>query len=756
MPASPEVPALPRGVEQPDGARLVQVFEQAPVAVVVVRGRVAADLVFELANPRYLEMLPPGRVPVGRRIADVLPELSGELLAALQGVLDTGQPFVANDYPLPLDRDGDGMLEEYYFSFVYHPLVEPDGTVGGVVGVGTEVTDTVRARLRAEESERRFRETADAAPVLIWTAGTDARCDWFNQPWLDFTGRPMEAELGNGWAERVHPDDFDRCLGIYLGAFHARRPFTMEYRLQRHDGAYRWLLDNAVPRFAKDGTSGGTGDGASDRTFVGYIGTCVDITDQRSAREEAEAASAQLQEQALELELANERLVATAAELEERTADAERAREAAERAAARTALLQILTDALSRALSREDVAAVVLERVASAFGAHLGVLALLTPEGDRLAVAAAERLRRDTWQAWQTFSLDAPVPLAEAARERRTIALPTFEAIAMHAPAVAEMCRDYGTHAMCVVPVIATGGETLGALGLSFPASRPFDPETLALLDTLARQAAQALERAQLFEATQVARVDAERHRAEAEAANAAKSLFLSTMSHELRTPLNAIGGYIDLLTLGLRGPLTEAQRQDLERVRLANQHLMSLVTDVLNFARLDAGQIEFRLADVELASIVAHLEPLMMPQLAAKRIRFDHDGCAPDTPDEPHRVRADPEKLRQILLNLLTNALKFTDVGGHVAIACETDREAGLIRVRVTDTGRGIPAHQLGHIFEPFVQIDRHRTQESQQGVGLGLAISRDLARGMGGELTAESTPGLGSTFTLTLPAAP
>ena len=289
---------------------------------------------------------------------------------------------------------------------------------------------------------------------------------------------------------------------------------------------------------------------------------------------------------------------------------------------------------------------------------------------------------------------------------------------------------------------------------VAFTASPIRDPATGVPVGTIievrgiAEELAAAAERERLL-------TESEAARRAAEAANAAKSQFLSTMSHELRTPLNAIGGYIDLLTLGLRGPLTEAQRQDLERVRLANQHLMSLVTDVLNFARLDAGQIEFHLADVELASIVAQLEPLIMPQLAAKGIRFDHDGCAPDTPDEPHRVRADPEKLRQILLNLLSNALKFTDAGGYVAIVCATDAKAGVIRIRVLDSGRGIPADQLGRIFEPFVQVDRHRTHASQQGVGLGLAISRDLARGMGGDLTAESTPGVGSTFTLTLPAA-
>ena len=176
----------------------------------------------------------------------------------------------------------------------------------------------------------------------------------------------------------------------------------------------------------------------------------------------------------------------------------------------------------------------------------------------------------------------------------------------------------------------------------------------------------------------------------------------------------------------------------------------MGLVTDVLNFARLDAGQLEFHLADLEVGSVVADLETLVRPQIDAKGLRFDHDACAPDTPDQPHLVRADPEKIRQILLNLLTNAVKFTERGGRVSLACETDAAAGVVRIRVTDTGRGIPADQLERIFEPFVQIDRHRTHESQQGVGLGLSISRDLARGMKGDLTMTSEEGRGSTFTL------
>jgi signal transduction histidine kinase len=216
-------------------------------------------------------------------------------------------------------------------------------------------------------------------------------------------------------------------------------------------------------------------------------------------------------------------------------------------------------------------------------------------------------------------------------------------------------------------------------------------------------------------------------------------------MSHELRTPLNAIGGYAQLLEMGIRGPITASQREDLERIERSQRHLLSLINDVLNFAKLEAGRVNFAIAPVPIQEIFLGVEALVLPQLHAKGLRYvDAGEC------EGIIVNADEEKARQVLVNLLSNAVKFTPAGGEIRLDCTAD-DAWVVTT-VTDSGVGIPADRLESIFEPFVQVDRGLTSR-QEGTGLGLAISRDLARHMGGQLTAESTFGSGSRFTLTLP---
>ena len=233
--------------------------------------------------------------------------------------------------------------------------------------------------------------------------------------------------------------------------------------------------------------------------------------------------------------------------------------------------------------------------------------------------------------------------------------------------------------------------------------------------------------------------------RGEAEAANMAKMQFLATMSHELRTPLNAIGGHVQLIQLGILGPVTDKQKEALERVRRAESHLLGLINDVLNFAKIESGHLTVDLEDVLVNDLLNGTSDFVRPQLRERGLAFTTNVCEPSI-----RVRADREKVQQILLNLLSNALKFTPSGGRITLGC-AERD-GVVSVTVRDTGRGIAPDKLASIFEPFVQVDR-RFKREQEGIGLGLAISRELARAMGGDLTVESAEGEGATFDLRLP---
>jgi signal transduction histidine kinase len=231
------------------------------------------------------------------------------------------------------------------------------------------------------------------------------------------------------------------------------------------------------------------------------------------------------------------------------------------------------------------------------------------------------------------------------------------------------------------------------------------------------------------------------------EEANRAKADFLATMSHELRTPLNAIGGYVDLIELGVRGPITEDQRRDLERVRYNQRHLLALIGNILDFTRLDARKLPFEIENVSVDRVVRDVLSAMTPLLDEKALRRECTGC-----DTPVIARADRARLEQIMLNLLSNALRFTPPAGSVTIGvCE---RGGEVEITVADTGIGIPRHKLGAIFEPFVQVESGLTR-TVGGTGLGLTISRSFARGMGGELTAESDGSTGAVFRLTIPLA-
>jgi signal transduction histidine kinase len=236
-----------------------------------------------------------------------------------------------------------------------------------------------------------------------------------------------------------------------------------------------------------------------------------------------------------------------------------------------------------------------------------------------------------------------------------------------------------------------------------------------------------------------------------ADSANRSKAEFLAVMSHELRTPLNSIGGYVDLLGMELHGPLNDSQKSDLGRIKRSQEHLLGIINDILNYTRLEATELKFDIIDVPIRALIADFDAVVSPLARAKSVDYECE-CECESPSGNLYARADPDKLRQIMINLVSNAVKFTAEGGRIRVSCSLNHES--VSIHVEDNGSGIPADKHEAVFEPFVQLDRGLTRTTD-GTGLGLAISRGLARGMGGDILLKSEFGVGSVFTVTIPLA-
>ncbi|HRD66263.1 MAG TPA: PAS domain S-box protein [Candidatus Competibacter sp.] len=579
-----------------------------------------------------------------------------------------------------------------------------DTTGAAVSAVGT--VQDITERKRAEQELRRAYELQaallDKAPVLVWRAGIDAKCDWFNATWLAFTGRTIEQERGDGWTEGVHPDDFHRCLDCYLDAFHGRRPFEMEYRLRYRDGSYRWIVDYGIPLHSGEGE------------FDGYIGYCLDITERKRAAAELDQHRHHLEElvaeRTAELEAANRQLLISDMRLK--------------------AMFEMSQQ--SDQMDERELLQRGIEEAVRLTGSEIGYLHFVNDDQEtiQLCTWSADTLQYCTTVHENHYPISLAGVWADTARSRRPVVhndyqnLPDRRGYPM---GHAHLVRHLG------VPVVE-GDKVRVLLGVG---NKPtdYDQSDKHELQLIGNDLWRIVMRRRA-EATLATAKEA------AEQASRAKSAFLANMSHEIRTPLNAIVGMTHLVRRGASDPKL---REQLDKIDGAAHHLLGVVNDILDISKIEAGRLQLKQSDFVLARIFDQVLALIGGKARAKGLEV----VADIDPALASVLRGDSLRLGQILLNYAGNAVKFTE-RGFIALRAKVLEETAtdwLARFEVQDTGIGIVPEEQTRLFEDFEQADSSTTRQ-YGGTGLGLAINRRLVQLMGGDLGVASEPGRGSTF--------
>ncbi|MGH7603920.1 MAG: PAS domain-containing sensor histidine kinase [Gemmatimonadaceae bacterium] len=545
-----------------------------------------------------------------------------------------------------------------------------------------------------------YRLLVEHSPVLIWRANVDKKCDYFNKVWLDFTGRTLEQEVGDGWAEGVHPDDLDRCFQIYVTNFDARLPFEMEYRLKRYDGAYRWIFDRGVPYTDDNGE------------FLGYIGSCVDVTDRREAEqqklemaaEHAAFVAVTASEQALRQTQARERFLAHVSAVMSAQLDYQ---------AALSALVDLIVPALAdlclfdsaedgsvrrRAWKHVDAATDkwLAEKIAT------GVIQSSTSEASRLLREGVAEFVPAVDEAW----IEATATSTEHEEFLRALRLRSLMQIPL---------RD--------------GDRLIGILSLArINDERPYTDVDLNLAISIGDRLTASLRNALLYSELQ----QAVRMRDEV----------TSIVSHDLRNPVHTVRMASSML-LDIGDTVDSAAvRKNLMVIQRSALNMSRLLDDLLDVAKSEAGSFSIEATATDLGSIMSSAVEQFRLQAGQRGIELS--AAIPEGLPPAH---ADASRVAQVLSNLTANALKFTPTGGSVRLSATVAGDE--IVVAVADTGIGIAPENVAHVFNRFWQAKR----ASRASAGLGLAIAKSIVEAHGGRIWVESREGRGTTFHFTLP---
>jgi PAS domain S-box-containing protein len=582
-------------------------------------------------------------------------------------------------------------------SFRWHltravPVLNERGEISKWYGTATDIHDLKQIEEALRESENRFRTMTNSAPMLVWMSGTDKLSAYFNQTWLDFTGRTMEQEIANGWMEGIHEEDLERCLEVFSRTFEAREEFEIEYRLRKFDGEYRWILDKGVPLFTHNGT------------FRGYIGSCIDVTERKEAQDtllEAERRASQEYLELLSRIVPVGQTLGTARDL--------------------TSVYRALHEFVRASMpcTAFFVSSYNAER-------RLRIAEYVWGEGGEVDVSELPPM----------LLTEDGGPNSQAIFQKKSVVVNRYWDLMKTRPHVILNEDGQDPNSSLVVPMTVMN-RIIGTLEVQAYQDDAFTNEHIIALEMVANFAAVAIENVRLLQ------VEAEA-RETAEAANRAKDEFLSVLSHELRTPLNSMLGWTRMLRTGvLDKEKTERAIEVIERNTMLQNNL---IEDLLDVSRIISGKMRIEKETVDLAKVFDDAVEILRPFAAQKNIAFETE-----TTENSLIIDGDATRFQQIIVNLVQNSVKFTQEGG--AITVSLSRNGDFARLVVSDNGIGITPELLPFIFERFQQADSS-TKRAYSGLGLGLTIVRNLVELHGGTIRAESDGhGRGATFTVQIP---
>jgi PAS domain S-box-containing protein len=575
-----------------------------------------------------------------------------------------------------------------------------DPVIGGIISNFGDVTAGKLAEEALAASEKRFRALVENAPDGIALLGMDGKLQQVTPSTEQILGYTLDDATGQDPALLTHPEDLPALLALLGDLMQTPGKIaTTQYRFRHKDGSWRWLestISNLV----------------AEPSVEAIVFNYRDITGNRQAAEQIQ------------------------------------------RQLKRLSALRTIDTAISSSFDLGVILDVVLREVLSQLEVDASAILLFNAESGTLEYAASRGFHSDILH-FTNLKLEEGYA-GRAVLERKTIHIPDLMARGGRLARVLQLEHEsaadyYGT------PLIVKG-DVKGVLEIYHRSHLKAEPEWLEFLETLAREAAIAIDNAQLFDSLQRSNAELEarvtarteelyRTNIELEHANRTKDEFLAAMSHELRTPLNSILGLSETLLEQRRDPLSERQQKSLHVIQSSGSHLLELINDILDLSKIEAGKFDYHPQALSVDEICRSSMAFVKTQAMKKSITvtYDNETSIP-------RIHADPRRLKQILVNLLTNAVKFTPENGHVSLQVNSEVEQDVFQFSVIDTGIGIAPEDLQRLFQPFVQVDS-KLNRQHEGTGLGLALVQRLTDLHGGSVHVESEVGKGSRFTIRLP---